>query len=262
MRLTAPSLLALRPVPRATRTIVLALALAFAALTLVAGLGRVALRGRSSPYAAPAATPAVADAKDAAADADAALPLPNASSVVPDAAATMVVRSGSASIEVDSVGAAITRVRALAAQVGGFVANASLAAGRQQVRSATLELKVPAARYDELVNGLAPIGRVETVNVAAEDVGEEYVDVAAREANARRLEERLVALLAQRAGRLTDVLAVERELARVREEIERYDGRIRWLRAHAAMSTLAVTVHEPPPLVGPSPAAQPIAEAF
>ena len=39
------------------------------------------------------------------------------------------------------------------------------------------------------------------------------------------------------------------ELARVREEIERYEGRLRYLRAHTAMSTLSVSVHEPVPIV-------------
>src|SRR5205823_10851551 len=78
-----------------------------------------------------------------------------------------------------------------------------------------------------------PIGKLESVNVSAEDVGEEYVDVAARMANARRLESRLIDLLAARTGKLKDVLDVEQELARVREEIERYEGRLRYLKAHS-----------------------------
>jgi hypothetical protein len=112
----------------------------------------------------------------------------------------MLIRTGSASVEVDSLEPAVAQVRALAARVGGYVANASLAAGREQVRAATLELRVPAARFDELVGGLAPFGRVERVDVQAEDVGEEFVDVTARVGNARRLEARLVELLARRTG--------------------------------------------------------------
>ena len=60
-------------------------------------------------------------------------------------------------------------------------------------------------------------------------------------ATARRLEERLVALLATRTGRLEDVLAVERELARVREESERDQGRLRYLGRCVATSSLSVT---------------------
>lgn len=81
-------------------------------------------------------------------------------------------------------------------------------------------------------------------------MGEQFVDVSARMDNARRLERRLIDLLAARTGKLKDVLDVEQALARVREEIERYQGRIRYLKAHTAMSTLSVTVHESIPVVG------------
>ena len=58
------------------------------------------------------------------------------------------------------------------------------------------------------------------------------------------------------------MLSVERELARVREEIERHEGRLRFLRARTAMSTLAVTVHEPAPIIGPQAGDGPIANAL
>jgi len=163
---------------------------------------------------------------------------------------TMVIRTGSASIEVDSLERAVAAVQALAARIGAYVAGTEVQTGREQVPSASLELKIPAARFDEALSGLRPIGKVERVDVNAEDVGEEFVDVTARMENSRRLEQRLVTLLAARTGKLSDVLSVERELARVREEIERYEGRLRYLRVHAATSTLVVAVHQPYPVVG------------
>jgi hypothetical protein len=165
-------------------------------------------------------------------------------------AAPMVIRTGTASVRIDSLEPALATVRGLAARLGGYVANTSVQAGPAQYRQATLEIKVPAGRFDDLVAGLEPIGKVEAVNVSAEDVGEEFVDVTARVANAKRLESRLIDLLATRTGRLQDVLSVERELARVREEIERYEGRLRYLQTRAATSSLSITVHEPIPVVG------------
>lgn len=194
--------------------------------------------------------------------------------VAPDRAATvtagtaaqvapsMLIRTGNASVEVAKLDPAIIKVRQLAAQLGGYVANSSISGGHDQMRSATLELKIPAARYDQAIGGLGGIGEVESVNTSVEDVGEEYVDITARVTNSKRLEERLTDLLARRTGKLEDVLAVERELARVREEIERYEGRMRFLRTRAAVSTLSVTVHEPAPLLGQNPGENPIVEAF
>jgi hypothetical protein len=163
---------------------------------------------------------------------------------------------------VASVDTAIVRLQELARRVGGYVANSSSQGGERELRQATLELKVPAARFADAENGLAALGKVEYVNVTAQDVGEEFVDVTARVENARRLEQRLVGLLATRTGKLEEVLSVERELARVRETIERYEGRLRYLRTRVDVSTLTVTVHESEPLVGQLGTSNRIVEAF
>lgn len=208
-----------------------------------------------SPPPAPAQPPGGTAPPDA--QTTGAEPRPGAS-IVP----SMLIRTGNAVIEVDSLEIAISEVRLLAQRLGGFISNTTMQTGQGQIRSATLELKVPAARFDEAIGGLKPLGKVEAVNESSEDVGEEYVDLTARMTNARRLEERLITLLATRTGKLEDVLAVERELARVREQIERYEGRLRYLRTRAAVSTLTVTVHEPRPLLGSNPGRSVIGEAF
>jgi hypothetical protein len=177
-------------------------------------------------------------------------------------APAMVIRTGQAFVEVEKLDPAILRIRQLAAQVGGYIANSSMSGGRDQMRQATLEIKIPSSKYDEAVGSLSSIGKVETVNSNAEDVGEEFVDVTARVTNSRRLEDRLLNLLSNRTGKLDEVLRVERELARVREEIERYEGRLRYLGSRVAMSTLTITAHEPAPLLGSDPGRNPIVAAL
>jgi hypothetical protein len=175
-------------------------------------------------------------------------------------AATMIIRTGQAFIKVEKVDPAMLKIRQLVAQAGGYITNSSISGGKDQIRQASIEIKIPNSRYDQAVGALSSIGEVETVNSNAQDVGEEFVDVSARVANARRLEERLIDLLAKRTGKLEEVLRVERELARVREEIERYEGRLRYLTARVAMSTLTVNIHEPAPII--EPGRNPIADAF
>ncbi|HET6681071.1 MAG TPA: DUF4349 domain-containing protein [Gemmatimonadaceae bacterium] len=177
-------------------------------------------------------------------------------------ATPMLIRTGHAAVRVDSLEPAMARVQALAESLGGRVANTSVQTGLGELRAATLDLRIPAARFDEAVAGVEPLGAVESVNVQSQDVGEEFVDVTARVNNARRLEERLVGILATRTGKLDDVLAVERELARVRGEIERYEGRLRYLSSRVEMSAFSVYLHEPVPVIGPSAGAGPIGEAM
>jgi hypothetical protein len=179
-----------------------------------------------------------------------------------DPASRLIIRTGQAGIEVDSLERSMAELRRIVQRVGGFVADASIQGGRNQVRSATLELKVPASRFDELTQGLEPLGRLQFVNVGAEDVSEEFVDLTARVANGHRLEDRLLELLRTRTGKLQDVLSVERELARVREEIERMEGRLRFLKTSAQLSTLSVNLYEPAPIVASHPGHSVIGEAF
>jgi hypothetical protein len=162
----------------------------------------------------------------------------------------MLIRTGQVSLKVDSLEAAVRLVTDAAISVGGVASGAAIHTGERQARTATLELKVPADRYDAVMGRLPAAGRVVSSTTTTADVGEEFVDITARVANARRLEERLAQLLATRAGKLEEALAVERELARVREEVERYQGRLRYLQSRVAMSTITVELFEPAPIVG------------
>lgn len=226
--------------------------------------GRVAVaRGVASSMDAMAAAPVVHASSAKAANeqpamaTDVGAPLPTAS----DPAGAMLVRHGEASVEVRHVDDAVSRIRQTATQFGGFVANTAVRTGKDEQPSASLEVRVPTAQFDGLLAALRTVGKVERITAGAEDVGEEYVDLGARAANARRVEARLVEMLATRTGKLSDVLTVEQELARVRQEIERHDARLRWLERRAALSSLTVALHEPVGLIDrPSPG--PIVEAI
>jgi len=179
-----------------------------------------------------------------------------------DPTGAMLVRHGQASVEVKTVDDALSRIRQTAAQFGGFVGNTALLTGKDEQRSATLQLRVPSAQFDAAVGALSQLGKVESVSVNAEDVAEEYVDLGARLTNARRVEARLTELLATRTGKLSDVLTIEQELARVRQEAERYEARMRWLERRASLSSLDISIHEKLPLIDSPSGRGPILEAF
>jgi hypothetical protein len=182
-----------------------------------------------------------------------------------DPSGAMLIRNGRASVQVTRLDDAVAKLRQTAAQLGGFVANTSIVGGREEHRSATLEIRVPSAQFDAVVSALGALGKVESVSATVQDVGDEYVDLGARVANARHMEARLVEMLARRTGKLSEALTVEQELRRVREEIERYDARLKWLERRTALSSLEITLHEPTSLLdqrGPNPIAEAFAEAW
>jgi hypothetical protein len=81
--------------------------------------------------------------------------------------------------------------------------------------------------------------------ITAEDVTEEFVDSQAKLHNLQRTELRLLQHLNQTA-RLSDILLVEREVNRVRGEIEQLQGRLRFLEHRIAFSTITLTLSEAP----------------
>jgi hypothetical protein len=186
-------------------------------------------------------------------------------STLPDAGGAMLIRNGRATVQVTRLDDAVTRLRQTAAQLGGFVANTAIVGGKEEHRSATLEIRVPSGQFDAVVTALGGLGKVESVSATVQDVGDEYVDLRARAANARHMEARLVEMLARRTGKLSEALTVEQELRRVREEVERYDARLNWLERRTALSSLEIALHEPMSVLdqrGPSPIAEAFAEAW
>ena len=110
----------------------------------------------------------------------------------------------------------------------------------------TLEatLRVPAGELESVIVDLKKLGRVESESRTGEEVTQQYVDLEARLSNARNTERRLTDLLRQPTGKLTDVLAVEKEIGRVREEIERMEAGRKSLMNRVDYAILNLTVAE------------------
>ena len=127
---------------------------------------------------------------------------------------------------------------------GGLVGKVTISRTRGDARSLSATLLIPASRLDAALPSLKAIGLVLEEFQGGDDVTEQVVDVEARLTNARNTEKRLVELLQKRTGDLADVLAAEREISRVREEIERHDAQRKNLERRVAYATLILEVTE------------------
>ena len=153
-----------------------------------------------------------------------------------------LMRTGQISVVVDEFGPYEAELEAWLSAAGGYVANASLSHDEGRVGDASLVVRVPADQLDQLVGWTEERVEVRHLAIESADVTEEWVDVSARIENHRRTETRLRELLDNDAAELADVLAVERELARVRGEIEAAEGRMRVLSDRVSLATLTLHV--------------------
>jgi hypothetical protein len=143
------------------------------------------------------------------------------------------------SVTVADIEAAARAVRALTAEHGGYVGEAT-SSGDDGSRWASFEVHVPSARLAAFRSGVTGLGEVSSDAEKAEDVTEQRADIKARLGNARAEEKRLLELLAQRTGSLADVVAVEKELGSVRETIERMEAQERVLEGQIASATVKI----------------------
>ena len=108
---------------------------------------------------------------------------------------------------------------------GGFADQLGVSADPGSARVLRGTLRVPGARLTDVLTRLRALGQVTQDQQGAQDVSDQLVDLDARMKSARATEQRLIDLLKNRTGKLTDVLQVEQELTRVRLDIERLDAR-------------------------------------
>jgi len=136
------------------------------------------------------------------------------------------------------------KIRALVDSQGGYLAESNIDSRVGDRRYGTWVVRAPTGRYDAFTTAVIGIGALEERSQTVKDVTEEFVDLTERIKNAERLEERIVALLADKSGKIKDVIEVERELARVRGEIEVMQGRLRYLTNRTDFSTVTIRVRE------------------
>jgi anti-sigma factor RsiW len=125
----------------------------------------------------------------------------------------------------------------------GYIGELNINSPAGVARTLQATLRVPADRLEAATAELRSLGRVESESQGGEEVTEQFVDLEARLTNARNTEQRLTDLLRQRTGRLSDVLAVEKEIDEVRGSIERMTAEKKSLgnRVDFANLTLRVT---------------------
>jgi hypothetical protein len=153
-----------------------------------------------------------------------------------------VIRTGSISVMVEHYGPFEARLDEWLAGHGGAVTHESVSHSAGEVGYASLTLQVPAADLDALTSWLEETVEVSHLSISSEDVTRTWIDLSARLENAQRTEARLLALLAADAESLSDVLAVERELSRVRGDVESMTAQKRALDGQIAMSSLSLDV--------------------
>ncbi len=154
-----------------------------------------------------------------------------------------IIYTGSMRVQVTDVDAAAREVSAVVTRAGGFI-------GGDQRRSAEadavaeLQLRVPAAKFAQVVEEVAKLGRQQSREINTQDVTEETVDLEARIVTQRARVDSARRLLA-RANSIADLVSLENELGRREADLASLEAKKRRLADLTALSTITVSLAGP-----------------
>ena len=179
------------------------------------------------------------DPSGAATDPGVGKPLPSS-----DTLQRKIIYTADVELVVEEFNSIPSKVEKLVEDFEGYVAGSTVTGSPGRPRSGQWTIRVPVQRYGKFLAAVQKLGEVHRVSSDSKDVSEEYYDLEARIGNKKKQETRLLELLADATGKLEEVLSVERELARVREEIERMEGRVRVLNDLTSLTTIELRINE------------------
>jgi hypothetical protein len=156
----------------------------------------------------------------------------------------MIIRTAGIAIIAKDFGQVRTRVEQIVAKHRGYIGSLQASGATGGGRTLQASLRIPSDQLDGALAEIKTLGRVQSESQNGQEVTAQFVDLQARLSNSRNTEQRLIDLLRERTGKLSDVLAVENELARVRGEIEQMEAERKSLLNQVSFSTLNATITE------------------
>ncbi len=219
---------------------------------------REAMPSSSGPAAQPQAAPDVEQAKKASVETrksafDGSSDV-NMNQPVVEMTSRKIIRNDELSVETDTPADVQRKITAIAESHGGFVVtseykqqdNRNLSRTGETV---TIVARVPSLQFESAIEQIRATGsRVLQEKVTGQDVTEEYIDLEARISTKKALEAQFLEIMKQ-ARKVSEALEVQSQIADVRTEIERLEGRKRFLENQSALSTITVTLTTPAPTV-------------
>jgi len=158
--------------------------------------------------------------------------------------ASMIARTASVSLIAKDFGSVEASVKVIVLRHNGYIASLNSTSPQDAARILNATLQVPSAQLESAVTELKQLGRVDQESQSGEEVTKEFTDRAARLKNARATEQRLLDILRERTGKLSDILAAEQEIARVRGDIEQMEADQRALQTRVDFATVQLSVQE------------------
>lgn len=164
-----------------------------------------------------------------------------------------IVKTVYLDLDTEAIEATFNQIVGHVEGLGGYVAYSDLGNvyygwyeetnSQEQMRNGTINARIPAEQLDEFVDYVKTQGEIRTQSLNTSDLSDYYYDIEAQVANLKAREERLRELMDE-AEDISDIIEVERELSRVRNEIDNLTRNLRYIDKDVDYSTVNIELRE------------------
>jgi hypothetical protein len=168
----------------------------------------------------------------------------SAETPAPEVANRKLIRNANIELEIVSFDQAVQKITAFATEERGYVATTSSQKQANGKLHGQVIVKVLPENLDRFLQKIRGLGELKNQTLGTEDVTKAYFDTDARLKNARVMEQRLIEMLKTKTGKVADLLQVEKELGRVREEIEKMQGELKYWDSQVQFATVTISLAE------------------
>jgi len=162
----------------------------------------------------------------------------------PEVANRKLIRNAIVQLEIVSFDDAVQKITTFAKEEHGYVATTNSEKQANGKLRGQVVVKVLPQNLDAFLQKIRGLGELKNQTLGTEDVTKAYFDTDARLKNARVMEQRLIDMLNTKTGKVSDLLQVEKELSRVREEIEKMQGELKYWDSQVQFATVTISLAE------------------
>ena len=155
-----------------------------------------------------------------------------------------LIRNATVELEIVSFDNAVQKITAFANEEHGYVATTDSEKQANGKLKGQIVVKVLPENLDRFLQKIRSLGELKNQTLGTEDVTKAYFDTDARLKNAHVMEQRLIDMLKTKTGKVSDLLQVEKELGRVREEIEKMQGELKYWDSQVQFATVTISLAE------------------
>ena len=155
-----------------------------------------------------------------------------------------IIRTADMRFQVEDLKASTQHIETAAKDAGGFIANSNQSSSNYSINN-TIIVRIPSKQFDDF---LARVEQeaiyVNSKNINANDVTEEYVDITTRLATKKEVRDRYIEILRDKAQNVTEILNAEEKIRVLQEEIEAAEGRLKFLSNRTDLSTITMHLYQ------------------